>query len=493
MHSRRTLLALFISFVLLVDVDSFQSFPKQLTGTTCYARAVGLFATKSPKENDNTNGQNLKKSNRKPRTVDYPSFVFKPDGRIGQKLKKSTTTPKFVSVPPPPDPQPSAGSLLSAIFGPLNLELLDIKHLANQTRLLNERSYARPGSFLLENIDRPPSLDDLLPPPRRDPFEGFWISVPARLLSFGVAYAIFPFACKFMYEHVITLHTNTLFQVISSFIPGISVLYGTFISITLSILDARQRKIQENVASECALLTFITRNLLNFLQDDRDRAIDAAQCSADQIRTLVRSSRGTELMLLMYSDPYARMLEIVDEYEQDILDTSKTVRRASTMATCRDTLKDLVKVRAIRLSDEALALPPTHFLILTFLTVLILGSYMVSILPTVNEQGYPSNESSMLFGLLTVVYVLFYNFIRDLNSPFQGVYQVRRSCAAAHLLETKWLIVNHPLLRGEVDFEEVQEEAAGVQIRSPGLGDIWFEREDIYLDKNGDEEEDAEA
>jgi hypothetical protein len=79
---------------------------------------------------------------------------------------------------------------------------------------------------------------------------------------------------------------------------------------------------------------------------------------------------------------------------------------------------------------------------------------------------------------------LFYNFIADLNNPFQGVYQVRRSSTASHLLEAKWLIANHPLLRGEVDFEEVEEEPSGnvVLVRSPGLGDLKFEKEDIFPD-----------
>ena len=149
-------------------------------------------------------------------------------------------------------------------------------------------------------------------------------------------------------------------------------------------------------------------------------------------------------------------------------------------------------VRATRLSDEALALPPTHFVILNALTTLILFGYVASILPTVDKlSGEPSTESCFLFGFLCSIYVLFFNFISDLNNPFQGVYQVRRSSTASHLLEAKWLIANHPLLRGEVDFEEVEEEPFGnvVLVRSPGLGDLRFEKEDIFPDAtatNGD-------
>jgi Protein of unknown function (DUF4239) len=165
------------------------------------------------------------------------------------------------------------------------------------------------------------------------------------------------------------------------------------------------------------------------------------------------------------------------------------------IGSCRDTIKDLFKLRANRLSNEAQSLPRTHFFILTTLTGLILLTYTVSTLPTVDADGNPSNEASIIFGILSSVYVLFYNFASDLNNPFSGVYQVRRSATASHLLELKWLISNHPILRGKVDFEEVKEcdrlEGDVVMMRSPGLGDLLFAREDIYPDstkiKNGGE------
>jgi hypothetical protein len=178
------------------------------------------------------------------------------------------------------------------------------------------------------------------------------------------------------------------------------------------------------------------------------------------------------------------MLDLIDSREDELfLERGSLGSSANRLASCRDILRDLNRFRANRLSDEALALPPTHFLILNSLTLLILLGYTISILPTVDyHTGQPSFESSVLFGVLSTVYVLFYNFASDLNNPFRGVYQIRRSCAASHLLEAKWLIANHPLLRGEVDFEEVMEEPAGVLIRSPGIGDLWFERDEIYVD-----------
>ena len=107
-------------------------------------------------------------------------------------------------------------------------------------------------------------------------------------------------------------------EITSKFGPGVSILYGTFISLTLSILYQRVKDIQDAAARESAMLTLVTRNLLSVFKKDRDLAIEAAQCCADQVRTLVKTSRGAELMLVMYSDPYARMMELIELREEEL-------------------------------------------------------------------------------------------------------------------------------------------------------------------------------
>lgn len=62
-------------------------------------------------------------------------------------------------------------------------------------------------------------------------------------------------------------------------------------------------------------------------------------------------------------------------------------------------------------------------------------------------------------------------------SPISNRYQIRRSSSACNLLEAKWLIANHPLLQGEVDFEEVDEGPEGMSVCSPGLGEMIFEND----------------
>ena len=48
--------------------------------------------------------------------------------------------------------------------------------------------------------------------------------------------------------------------------------------------------------------------------------------------------------------------------------------------------------------------------------------------------------------------------------------------------------MNHPLLKNEVDFEPCPEEEDGsVLIRSPGLGPLYFEKRDIFVDDEDDD------
>jgi hypothetical protein len=502
---------LFVASILVFDeVDCFKASSHFYINPRTNCRIITLRMKEEngnaskPKANDDI----PKLPKRRKRSVDYPAFAYQKndfgtkkarDKRVAIKYTVSggpnendriirTQTPRAVSVPKV-DGERTTTSLLDrlisfGVWSSYEPGLMDVAKSASKTRLLVERAYALPGPFAAQNMTVPPSLEDLAIRPRQ-PFEGFWITTSARLLSFGGAYLAFPLLTKFL-DRFVTMAPEQLDEITSKFAPGISILYGTFVSLTLSILYTRQRDIQGNVALESSYLVLMTRNLLTVFKYNREKAIEAGQCAADQIRTLVRSSRGAELMLLMYSDPYARMLELLDTQEEELfLELGSLGRSANLLSSTRDTLRDLNRFRAKRLSDEALALPPTHFLILNLLTILILASYTISILPTVDvHTGAPSPESSLLFGVLSTVYVLFYNFASDLNNPFRGVYQIRRSCAASHLLEAKWLIANHPLLRGEVDFEEVMEEPAGVLIRSPGLGDLWFERDEIYVDSD---------
>lgn len=126
--------------------------------------------------------------------------------------------------------------------------------------------------------------------------------------------------------------------------------------------------------------------------------------------------------------------------------------RQHLVADVRGTTAELVRIRAKRMADEALALAPTHFDVMTFLCGLLLVGFALG---AVEADTGGELLTKILFSALIVCYVTLYEMTFDLNRPFDGVYQLRRSSSAMHFLQVKHIISNHPLVRGMVSFEEV--------------------------------------
>ena len=123
------------------------------------------------------------------------------------------------------------------------------------------------------------------------------------------------------------------------------------------------------------------------------------------------------------------------------------------ISSTRDIIKEIITSRSMRLSRESSGLPPTHFFILSLLTFIILLSNVLSTLSLLVE-GEPPFESRLFFALFAMVYVIFFNFATDLDNPFGGVYQIRRSAIAANLLQIKNLLLNEPVLKDGISFDE---------------------------------------
>ena len=57
-----------------------------------------------------------------------------------------------------------------------------------------------------------------------------------------------------------------------------------------------------------------------------------------------------------------------------------------------------------------------------------------------------------MFSLSTTIYVVFYSFALDLNNPFKGIYQIRRSGPAAHIYQIKRLLMTNPSMKTYLTF-----------------------------------------
>jgi len=96
---------------------------------------------------------------------------------------------------------------------------------------------------------------------------------------------------------------------------------------------------------------------------------------------------------------------------------------------------------------------------------------------TAQTNGIPTEVSRILFSALVVCYTTIYEMAYDLNRPFDGVYQIRRSGAAAHFLQIKHMVAIHPVLRDTITFDPKVDEAAD-ETEIPVVDS--FEQQDIW-------------
>eukprot|EP00956_Cyclotella_meneghiniana_P019592 scaffold33736_cov42-Cyclotella_meneghiniana.AAC.1 len=293
------------------------------------------------------------------------------------------------------------------------------------------REYGNPDLLDKDHLNNPPTLDDLN-------------QTPASFKSTYWSQPVFR-----------TIDPKKFNVVVNQLGPNVGVLYATILALTLGVLYNRFCRIQENVTTEASLLSSLTRNLLTLFQDEPRWATDACQMIANQLRIMLSRTRGLELLSIMKADTYSNILALVDDYHYlHGCDDSFNAAQESTMGNIRADLTHIMEVRALRLSDEASSLPPTHFLLLTSLSTVSSIAFVTASLAVVDDLDNPPEEARLLFAGLAALYVLFFNFCRDLNGPFQGVYQIKRSNAVSHLLQTKWLIVNQ--LGDSVSFGEFE-------------------------------------
>jgi len=376
---------------------------------------AGTVAETSERIN-NTNGlaenNTALTSRRKHRKQDFPPQVYNMD-----KLPDDSKTPFFFP------------------------ELKAMDYLRS-SRLVLGRSYARKESFVSVDKEFKPTVQDLSSPPSTF-IDRFLISSWYRLAVFGLTWQIYPYIKDFLIDKGDLLPSDLLVN-ISPFVSGLSLIYGAFVSLTLSILYNRQKNVLDQIESETSLIAVVTQNIMTIFEDDDDRLVEAGQCIADQIRILVMESRGHELMTIIYSDPYIRILNLLSENQR------KTDTSESLIGWTRDLMKDMFQLRGKRLGAESLSLPPIHFVIFAILTAVTLLGFSLSTL----NNGAPANETRFLFSTFVTVYVIFYRFALDLNNPFNGAYQIRRSGPAAHLLQSKMILWSNPLLKSQISFDK---------------------------------------
>lgn len=225
----------------------------------------------------------------------------------------------------------------------------------NKYKLFTDyRSYSNRELLDNDHYDIAPTLDDLnqAQPGLK---KVLWVRSYFRLVVFLMAFFLFPVVCNLL--NTLVEVSDDEFDIINEqFTPGIGILYGTFVALTLDILYERQGKVQENASVEASLLSQVTQNVISLFRDEVNIAREATQIIADQVRIIVYRSRGSEMLNIMRSDPYARLLSLIDHYQRDRKEF--TPHQEALIDGLRGEIPALMEARAKRLSDEASALPP---------------------------------------------------------------------------------------------------------------------------------------
>jgi len=233
--------------------------------------------------------------------------------------------------------------------------------------------------------------------------------------------------------------------VTTSFAPAISLLYGSWLGLTFSILEERIGELQRTATQESAELKALVERVSLLLDRAGEHSYRSnANCFFmplfEQTTTLASRSREEELIVISNNDVYYRFRRGLIQLSGQLGNQDDTGWLQAEITNCYNLVDQLVAVRADRLSKETKSLPSAHFVILSVFSVQLLGVFVYSVAQSPAALDDPVLR--VAFSLFVGVYVLVLGFANDLNDPFRGHYQIRRSAINANLLATRRLIAS---------------------------------------------------
>ena len=179
---------------------------------------------------------------------------------------------------------------------------------------------------------------------------------------------------------------------------------------------------------------------------------------------LAIGSRADELVSIANDDSLTRYQDLVRQATfSSNRSSADTLAVNTAVSECLVTVEKLADTRATRLSQETKSLPAAHFFILLIFSLQLLFSFVFAV------AGTPGTENDLLlrtlFSFFSGTYLLVFNFAVDLNSPFDGNYQIRRSAINANLISARRTIAS---CVGEFtatlwQLDEIRDDARGLE------------------------------
>ena len=104
-----------------------------------------------------------------------------------------------------------------------------------------------------------------------------WNGLPARVVVGTLSYIAFPYVVAILRQATLIVTDDDLATLVNSYLPGISIVLGTYFSLTISILYDRFTKLQEALNLEAGLLALTCNNLLALFDHDQEAAVEGVQ------------------------------------------------------------------------------------------------------------------------------------------------------------------------------------------------------------------------
>lgn len=314
-----------------------------------------------------------------------------------------------------------------------SVPFLDDAASRDYTQNLKGRIYA--NKTKISKLFEPITSDELFTPTRRQDKHTLWITAPYRISVISIAFAVYPTlitGARGVLEESMKLEGPALTQ---SFGPPVSLLYGAWLSITFSILEERITSLQRTATEESALLSSLARRttllVANVTAEHHHFVEDLLAPIFQQTTTMASRSREEEMILIANDDVferYERALAVLTGADPHFC-------RPSQVDATTDLIDRLIAIRSVRLSKETSALPAAHFVVLSVFSFQLIGLFVYA------SATSPTPPDDLIlrvaFAFFSSIFLLVFNFAIDLNDPFRGNYQIRRSAINANLLSAR--------------------------------------------------------
>eukprot|EP00471_Norrisiella_sphaerica_P003068 CAMPEP_0184485722 /NCGR_PEP_ID=MMETSP0113_2-20130426/7298_1 /TAXON_ID=91329 /ORGANISM="Norrisiella sphaerica, Strain BC52" /LENGTH=507 /DNA_ID=CAMNT_0026867299 /DNA_START=92 /DNA_END=1615 /DNA_ORIENTATION=- len=438
------------------------------------------------------------------RVKSYESLSSQSSPTNRQSVSSSPMTISSPSPPPPPPPT-SSSSLLSSLIQP-SRDIFDmIRDITNGNKDYPTkrwtRSYVSNPQLMVDSWRTgalsPPKINaSLFLEDRTD--ESKYFSVVYQGFLIVGTYFVFPFFQRLIAPTLAGINVDDITaSVTGAFSPAMDVLYALLASTTVSLLQARQEKIQDAVNAELNQLRILTWLIIQLAQDYEGKR--RTQCEEllvyvwQYVDLLIFSSRAQELEGVVEDDLLLKLhhgLHVVQIADDSVSSKVLVERIHSTAAQGKITVENIMGNRTLRLDKEGQGVVPAILAITDLLALYIIVSFtllssalelepismlgpmqsLASILLSAAHyvdskqvgvgNGFSINAEAALFATLTSALLTIRSLYLDLERPFRGHSRVRRTVSSSSIFAIRSDIERELLKEEETSFLQKLRESS---------------------------------